>query len=101
MPNDNIGFVRYGDSSSPLRELLGTAAAVNKPAGYITEAEQARKDNISLATLRRRRVSRYGPQPVQFGRKFYYREDATERWLAEQETAAREPPRRGRPRRTR
>ena len=70
--------------------------------GYITEAAQAAKDGISLATLRRRRARRYGPQPVLYGRKFYYRGDATECWLAEQEAGAKAsagPPRRGRPRR--
>jgi hypothetical protein len=55
--------------------------------GWLTEAQQAMKDHVNIATLRRRRVDRYGPMPIKFGRRFFYREDATERWLEEQEAA--------------
>jgi hypothetical protein len=110
MPNEGIGL---GDAPTPiademrrlrlqsrLRDVSPTETE-NRPAGYLTEIEQARKDDISVATLRRRRAQKYGPQPVQIGRKFYYRDDATECWLAKQEAAvmaAAQPPRRGRPR---
>jgi hypothetical protein len=66
------------------------------PSGWLGEAEQAAKDNVSVATLRRRRVRGYGPQPVQFGRKYLYRNDASERWLEQQESAAAEEPARRR-----
>jgi hypothetical protein len=62
--------------------------------GWLIEAEQAAKDHVSVATLRRRRARGYGPQPIRFGRKFLYRCDASERWLAEQEAAAEERARR-------
>jgi hypothetical protein len=64
--------------------------------GYIPETAQAEKHNVSVATLRRWKRLKYGPQPVQIGRKFFYRVDASERWLEGQETAAAEPRRRRR-----
>ena len=100
-----IEKVRYEPIRHAFQKWVDSRRAEPAPGGipgYITEAEQAAKDGISLATLRRRRARKYGPQPVPFGRKFYYREDATERWLEEQEAAAEaatEPRRRGRPRR--
>ena len=92
--------VYYQPISSYLAEPFARPRSSTGLAGYITEAEQAEKHDISLATLRRWRQQRYGPQAVQIGRRFYYREDATERWLAEQEAAAKASaePRRGRPR---
>jgi hypothetical protein len=64
--------------------------------GYIAEKDQAEKHGISLATLRRWRDRKYGPAPIRVGRRYFYREDASERWLAEQESAAAEPRRRRR-----
>jgi hypothetical protein len=91
---------RYQPVSPDLYErLLASTAPPAGPCGWLTEAEQAAKDCVSVATLRRRRARGYGPQPVQFGRKFLYRSDASERFLEEQETAAAE--RRDRPRRRR
>jgi hypothetical protein len=73
---------------SPSRIALSAALS-----GWLTEAEQAAKDCVSVATLRRRRARRYGPLPVQFGRKYLYRSDASEKFLEAQEMAAAEPPR--------
>jgi hypothetical protein len=87
---------RYRPVSSEFAELYEKLASSTALSGWLTEAEQAAKDRVSIATLRRRRARRYGPQPVQFGRKFLYRSDASERFLAEQETAAAEPRRRRR-----
>jgi hypothetical protein len=66
---------------SPARIALSVA-------GYISEREQAEKHGITLTTLRRWRRRNYGPKGVQVGRKFLYRDDASERWLEEQEAAA-------------
>jgi hypothetical protein len=66
--------------------------------GYIPEKAQAEKHDVSVATLRRWKKLKYGPQPVQIGRKYFYRADASERFLAEQETATEH---RDRPRRRR
>src|SRR5262249_12508938 len=52
--------------------------------GFITEEQQAKKDDCSIETLRRRRKKDYGPRPVRFGRVWLYPEDASERFLAEQ-----------------
>jgi hypothetical protein len=65
-------------------------------AGYIPEKAQAEKHGISLATLRRWRGMKYGPAPIKVGRRYFYRDDASERWLAALENAAAEPRRRGR-----
>jgi hypothetical protein len=64
--------------------------------GYIPESAQAEKHGVSLATLRRWRKQNYGPTAVQIGRKFFYRDYATEEWFKQQESAASEPARRGR-----
>jgi predicted DNA-binding transcriptional regulator AlpA len=64
--------------------------------GYIAEKDQAQKHGVSLATLRRWRDRKYGPQPVRIGRKYFYRDDASEQWLAALENAAAEPRRRSR-----
>jgi hypothetical protein len=64
--------------------------------GYIPETAQAEKHGVSLATQRRWRKLKYGPAAVRIGRRYYYRADASEDWLAAQETAAAEPPRRRR-----
>jgi hypothetical protein len=69
--------------------------------GFITEFEHAAQLGIAVATVRRWRRQRYGPQAVTIGRKFYYREDAAQTFAIaqlERAEAASEPRRRGRPR---
>ncbi len=67
--------------------------------GYISEAAQSARSGISVWTLRRWRAIGYGPKWHKFGRHVLYREDASERFLAEQEAAGlQKEPRRGRPR---
>ncbi len=67
--------------------------------GYISEATLSARLGLSVWTLRRWRERGYGPRWQKFGRHVLYREDASERFLAEQEAAGgQKEPRRGRPR---
>jgi glutathione S-transferase len=98
MPESELGQYRPV-SSDNFAELYQRLAPPSGPSGWLSEEEQAAKDCVSVATLRRRRAYGYGPQPIRFGRKFLYRCDASESWLAAQEATAeeksRQPVRRG------
>jgi hypothetical protein len=114
MANENVGIARYGGTPTPIadsmeRELLNAKlhdflsdeGAPPKIKGFLTEEEQARKHGHCIATQRRWRRRGYGPSATPFGRNWVYREDGTERWLADQlarAEAVAEPRRRGRPR---
>jgi hypothetical protein len=114
LPNESAGFVRYGENS-PIadameRELVEERLrnAIHNPArsgieGFITEFEFATQLGIAVATVRRWRRQRYGPQAVTIGRRFYYRENAASTFAAEEELkqAERAPRKRGRPRSSR
>ena len=67
------------------------------PEGLITEAEQARRLNVTLRTLRRWRAAGYGPKAVRIGGRWAYTPQAGPEWLAAQERAVELPaPRRRR-----
>jgi hypothetical protein len=56
--------------------------------GYFSEAEEAARLGIGVATLRRWRRMKIGPASVRVGRRVLYPHDADEKWLAEQHVAA-------------
>jgi len=56
--------------------------------GYISEQEQAKRCGVTPSTLRRWRSKGFGPRAVLFGRIPMYRDDANERYLAQEEAAA-------------
>jgi hypothetical protein len=77
------------------------APAADGIPGYITEFELAAQLGVAVATVRRWRRQRYGPQAITIGRRFYYQENAAQTFADAQlkrSEAAAHPPRRGRPR---
>jgi predicted site-specific integrase-resolvase len=67
--------------------------------GFFTEAEQAKRLGIGLATLRRWRRLGVGPKPDRCGRRHLYSHDADAKWLAEQRAEAERIARKRAPRR--
>jgi hypothetical protein len=60
--------------------------------GYFSEAEQATRLGIGLASLRRWRRLRIGPVSVRVGRRVLYPHGADEKWLATQQAEAERKP---------
>jgi hypothetical protein len=90
--------VRDDDFQEWVDSYRGAPIAGDIP-GYIAEFEFAGQLGVAVATVRRWRRQRYGPQAVTIGRRFYYPENAAQTFadaqLKEAEAAA-EPRRRGR-----
>lgn len=51
----------------------------------IPEPEYAAARGVSVRTVRRERALRIGPPFIRLGRQIYYRPEAIEAWLLEQE----------------
>jgi excisionase family DNA binding protein len=49
---------------------------------FLTEKDVAKQINVSLATLRRWRLERRGPQSVKVGALVRYRPEDLEQWMA-------------------
>jgi predicted DNA-binding transcriptional regulator AlpA len=54
----------------------------------LTEKEVARLLNVSVATIRRRRLARQSPEWVKFNGSVRYRPEAIRRFIAERERSA-------------
>jgi predicted DNA-binding transcriptional regulator AlpA len=54
----------------------------------LTEKEVARLLNVSVATIRRRRLARQSPEWVKFNGSVRYRPEAIRRFIAEREQSA-------------
>src|SRR5262252_6035403 len=108
LSNESTGVVCYGETPSPIADAMERDLVQERSRntqtrsgieGFVTEFEFAAQLGVAVATVRRWRRQRYGPQAVAIGRKFYYREDAASTFAAaqlKQAEAAAEPPRRGR-----
>ena len=53
--------------------------------GWISRLDLALELGLSVDTLRRWEARRFGPPCVRAGRKVYYRRDAVQDWLQQQE----------------
>ena len=74
----------------------GTSPRTGKPrllSGWISRLDLALELGVTVETLYRWEKLRFGPPCVRAGRKIYYRRDAVQDWLMQQEAPA--PGRRG------
>jgi Helix-turn-helix domain len=90
-PEDDLSEiegVRYQPVPAGIDEYLLGSTSLQRGAsgicGWITERQLADKLDLSLATVRRWRRRGYGPKSVRIGRRDFYREDAVERFAADQ-----------------
>jgi len=51
----------------------------------LLETEYAKQRGVSVRTVQRERAQRIGPPYIRLGRKIYYRPDAINGWLLDQE----------------
>lgn len=66
----------------------GTTTRPSKPrllSGWISRLDLALELGVTVETLHRWEKLRFGPPCVRAGRKIYYRRDAVQNWLLEQE----------------
>ena len=63
--------------------------------GWISRLDLALELDLTVDTLRRWEKRRFGPPPVRAGRRVYYRRDAVQEWLQQQEQADPRRPRTG------
>lgn len=56
--------------------------------GWISRLDLALELGVTVETLRRWELLRFGPPCVRAGRKIYYRRDAVQDWLMQQEAPA-------------
>lgn len=69
----------------------GTSPRSSKPcllSGWISRLDLALELGVTVETLHRWEKLRFGPPCVRAGRKIYYRRDAVQDWLMEQEAPA-------------
>lgn len=70
---------------------VGTSLRSNAPrlmCGWITRLDLALELGVTVETLHRWEKLRFGPPCVRAGRKIYYRRDAVQDWLLQQEAPA-------------
>jgi len=71
---------------------LATSPRSGKPgllSGWISRLDLAHELGVTVETLHRWEKLRFGPPCVRAGRKIYYRRDAVQDWLMQQEVPTR------------